>query len=554
MTLVPSPSLSPESLTASFIPPLLEPLLEHIPEGFKAQDSPPGTVSGAKGPDEEIEILQLALDAAKRRVSSLQQTLRLRRNHYALIHRLPIEIVSYIFQLAETARPTRSFPFNHQKNVPMNVSRVSKNWRNIALSTPRIWSHIDMADFSAARMFIERSKGAPLSISVVWESDICRLLLPHSRRWWQVKLRLRSDIRPAEFPSSLPALEALHITNNRGNKINGNDDTSRALKALISTDACPRLRELGFIGFFLFPALSSLSRLKKLSIRPAQLPPLLHSLIGVIRSCRHLEVLELSGILTLGSFDVSINLPLLRHVSFSDFAANYIMRRVLAGLTLRDRHAFLKLVANLGDEEDLASILPSSLANIPNILSTSHMQVRFNSNGCHLKGQTSQHNDLWEIRAMATGSDSSQRILSSIGTALPLPLESLSITSYTKSKWKSSTFAEMLDTYPALKELEFNDCHSKFIQTLARTPKSPLCPSLRKLILRGCSITEKNLLSLVKARTKGARPEARLERLEIINCPDLSDAAMATLGECLDVHLESGGGGTAITTESVLPR
>ncbi|TDL17510.1 hypothetical protein BD410DRAFT_729876, partial [Rickenella mellea] len=53
------------------------------------------------------------------------------------IHRLPPELVAHIFisSLPKIGRPNRNW-------APLNISSVCMSWRQIAISTPPLWSRI----------------------------------------------------------------------------------------------------------------------------------------------------------------------------------------------------------------------------------------------------------------------------------------------------------------------------------------------------------------------------------------------------------------------------
>ncbi|KDQ08651.1 hypothetical protein BOTBODRAFT_118404, partial [Botryobasidium botryosum FD-172 SS1] len=69
-------------------------------------------------------------------------TLRFRHNLITPIYRLPNEVLALIFQFAESSPYNSLQPL--ESRVPLNISAVSRVWREIALDTPQIWTTIDV--------------------------------------------------------------------------------------------------------------------------------------------------------------------------------------------------------------------------------------------------------------------------------------------------------------------------------------------------------------------------------------------------------------------------
>ncbi|PCH40076.1 hypothetical protein WOLCODRAFT_131199 [Wolfiporia cocos MD-104 SS10] len=98
------------------------------------------------------------------------------------------------------------------------VSRVCRHWREVALSTPALWTTIDFSGdspFERAREYLQRSKNAPLDISVditldfddepeeEEEDDLSKILpliMPHVGHWRAIELAV------SEYPLMHAAL------------------------------------------------------------------------------------------------------------------------------------------------------------------------------------------------------------------------------------------------------------------------------------------------------------------------------------------------------------
>ncbi|KAJ8515401.1 hypothetical protein ONZ45_g7177 [Pleurotus djamor] len=83
--------------------------------------------------------------------------LRTRRNTFAAISKLPNEIIAEIFIACRTLREI----FNH---TPSAIILVCTAWRDIALSTPQVWSHISFEDPNSISRSLVHSKKEPLTV------------------------------------------------------------------------------------------------------------------------------------------------------------------------------------------------------------------------------------------------------------------------------------------------------------------------------------------------------------------------------------------------------
>ncbi|KAF9040736.1 hypothetical protein BJ165DRAFT_1319049, partial [Panaeolus papilionaceus] len=147
---------------------------------------------------------------------------------------LPLEIQLEIF--AHCLPPSPRFDPNE---APLLIARVSRTWRAIVLSTPRLWSTFeveitgspgttvsayDLNIMSTMKLWLERSKNYPLSVRVSHipssrihdprSAELLSLLIPEVRRWRHVELVIpASNIRPlvTSLPLGFPALQSLTL-------------------------------------------------------------------------------------------------------------------------------------------------------------------------------------------------------------------------------------------------------------------------------------------------------------------------------------------------------
>ncbi|KAJ8454528.1 hypothetical protein ONZ45_g19270 [Pleurotus djamor] len=100
---------------------------------------------------------QCAIDKKIAKHMKIVCALRTRRNTLAAISKLPNEIIAEIFIACRTLREI----FNH---TPSAIILVCTAWRDIALSTPQVWSHISFEDPNSISRSLVHSKKEPLTV------------------------------------------------------------------------------------------------------------------------------------------------------------------------------------------------------------------------------------------------------------------------------------------------------------------------------------------------------------------------------------------------------
>ncbi|KAJ7280816.1 hypothetical protein C8J57DRAFT_1464215 [Mycena rebaudengoi] len=148
--------------------------------------------------DARIQTLEEALFAAKLERQDLQTHLDAYK--YPILT-LPTEITSEIFVNFLPAYP--ACPPAIGLSSPHILVQICRTWREIALSTPRLWRAIELRlptrsptkPLDLLRTWISRSKNCPLSISLqcsteLLEVDFIQAIIPHSERWEHIDLKL----------------------------------------------------------------------------------------------------------------------------------------------------------------------------------------------------------------------------------------------------------------------------------------------------------------------------------------------------------------------------
>ncbi|KAF5347536.1 hypothetical protein D9758_014504 [Tetrapyrgos nigripes] len=193
--------------------------------------------SDVKNYQSEIRKRHAEIVSFQNRISGLQRHMEACRSLLAPIRKLPLEVLTKVFIEFCAEETTMGKVFGCP---PLTLSHVSGGWRELALSTPQLWSTIDI-DFDHTKsrdsdeigwsqLVIEiliRSKKYSLTLSIhsgdtienLQDADIrlIQTLAAQSERWRDVTLELDADSLLDESLSvirgQLPMLESLTLKN-----------------------------------------------------------------------------------------------------------------------------------------------------------------------------------------------------------------------------------------------------------------------------------------------------------------------------------------------------
>jgi len=119
------------------------------------------TVTAFSKPD-AIKAAQADIDNEIRRLNDCICSLKSRKNSLCPVSRLPPEVLSEVFLvLAEQLQAQDRFKVDFKW---ISVAHVCHLWRNVALQHGRLWGKIDVTKPDRTRVFVDRSKGAPLAV------------------------------------------------------------------------------------------------------------------------------------------------------------------------------------------------------------------------------------------------------------------------------------------------------------------------------------------------------------------------------------------------------
>ncbi|KAJ8506902.1 hypothetical protein ONZ45_g10643 [Pleurotus djamor] len=136
------------------------------------------------------------------------------KNFCAVVSKLPHEILSLIFTVQTLEEDNCRDLLSHR------VSWVCRRWRDIALSTPRLWNTICIGSQEPwVKLLLERSKAAPLHILESGPSTrlppSLPIILTHSARIQRMHFPYEAKhfLEPI-FRGSFPSLKFLHVSAN----------------------------------------------------------------------------------------------------------------------------------------------------------------------------------------------------------------------------------------------------------------------------------------------------------------------------------------------------
>ncbi|KAI0041288.1 hypothetical protein FA95DRAFT_1599054 [Auriscalpium vulgare] len=135
----------------------------------------------------KFEIEKAAIARAEKELSDAYETalqdLRQHHNHILPVARIPPEILAAMFTYLSDSYVVDWSDTPYQPFFPrkwLAVTFVCQRWRRVALDHSRLWARIDLEDADLedaserAAVFLARSRGAPLSLSIFPDEELSR--------------------------------------------------------------------------------------------------------------------------------------------------------------------------------------------------------------------------------------------------------------------------------------------------------------------------------------------------------------------------------------------
>ncbi|KAF4572449.1 hypothetical protein AB1N83_012937 [Pleurotus pulmonarius] len=240
--------------------------------------------------DEEIA----AHEAAIRRLKS-------RRNTYSTIARLPPETLTAVFLSLKTAA---------SQNEAARVAWVCRQWRDVALASPRLWSFIDTARGEYALELLARSKSAPLRVTC--------LTTPSTERPEPIFEAIMKEVGHIQkLTICLPLSDILHFLRLNGaasapmlqflQVISTDEQPTTPLPPDILLREMPSLLHLGLSDIEIRSDLPPFPHLTYLTISVPSFPMTSSQLLHILRHSPKLERIVVYGVAANGFLDASIS-------------------------------------------------------------------------------------------------------------------------------------------------------------------------------------------------------------------------------------------------------
>ncbi|KDQ17530.1 hypothetical protein BOTBODRAFT_29710 [Botryobasidium botryosum FD-172 SS1] len=502
------------------------------------------------------------------------------------IYRLPSEIFGHVFELAYFASFEKE---GSAMEFVQSLSLVSKLWRGIVLSNPRLWSIIDIPNRLAVKACIAQSKDVPLRIRLL-SGHIPHFELTTSQKYRAAKeciallatcidrwLSLSHDNIHMEtlgllFADPAPNLETLQLDAESGpESVSG--DTITYIPDGFFHEKLPRLRRLRLLSCHLPLNPSNYANLIELGLSMITFDDSsVFPLLGILIACPSLELLRLHYVnftallseaesLALAKI-TPIAMPRLQELSIAYFDSPEF-RKFILGMIHPPCSLHLRVVNDTEPSDDLRSMLPLHTdleRTLQSLLDIEELAFTFGLEPFHV---TSEPIDAWHIQAVSRGgspdhppsplmtlrlfppgSGNSEglrlesRLFQNIGRDLHLPqLKTLKITHLDPEIMSAAVFAGVLDRLPSITLLELVSCSPVFVQTLAFTSDGHLCPSLETLRLQHSSIIGEDLLTVIESRAQAMDDvqHTSLRRLVLEDCCAIDQSTILKLGGPVEV-------------------
>ncbi|KAG8899349.1 hypothetical protein FRB99_006770 [Tulasnella sp. 403] len=147
--------------------------------------------------DKAVAILGDVSKCLPRSIEEKAIALRKRRNAMLTIHRIPIEIFTYIL---EVSVQTHENDWHHSDSYSdylcrlQQLARVSTFWLRTVLDTPKLWTVVFMGDSTeAVKLLLDKSGRSPLTLQYPGKASeglkIMEMVCAQAARWQSVQLR-----------------------------------------------------------------------------------------------------------------------------------------------------------------------------------------------------------------------------------------------------------------------------------------------------------------------------------------------------------------------------
>ncbi|KAG8930025.1 hypothetical protein FRC02_004758 [Tulasnella sp. 418] len=187
--------MKPTTIPDQAIADALRIILQHLRPSSMSEATPLGNTSALNHIDmlqfQDDKILEIALDVFTHRVKHRIAAIRRQRNFISYLYRLPNEILAHTLGMISHNYSSRT-DLRDVCHTVTEVTRVSSRLREVAVSTPQLWAHIDdRFEIPVIRGCLTWSKRWPLHIffygrregGIPREELLLQLVIQHAARW-----------------------------------------------------------------------------------------------------------------------------------------------------------------------------------------------------------------------------------------------------------------------------------------------------------------------------------------------------------------------------------
>ncbi|KAG8894793.1 hypothetical protein FRB99_000984 [Tulasnella sp. 403] len=459
--------------------------------------------------------------AASIQISSMNR----RANAYALIHRLPVELLVNIFAHTLFSVPPESY-FNRL----YDLMRVCWLWAEIIRERPFLWSFVHAsANWAVIQTALKRSQTAPLIVKFPYDltypswidrPECNEELCQHVCRWRKVDLYVTSwGGLLGESPwlqTPAPLLEVLKINVVRGG------DTGRTQGSVdLFKGSAPKLRKLCLYGFSVSWTSTIFASLKLLELTDLHVgAPTLTDFLNILRQCSQTLVDLVLERVVFQHDDQhfsrlrTVELPNLTYLTFKSLDPEHT-KLLFSSLHIPS----CRLYRLYGEVDDMTNSHPldgaqneDTITTFKSILNTAErVLIHLNSESsvgietkCE-KNSAAPHLDLVIEDAGPMG------VFVWLSALLDLPAVTAPITVkfYRGSYPQINQIGPVIGGIPGIRELNFKSVESNVILPVfallgrSATHEDKItwpCPQLQTIVLRGCTYTPASLLSMLRNR------------------------------------------------------
>ncbi|KAG6812401.1 hypothetical protein H0H92_003082 [Tricholoma furcatifolium] len=508
-----------------------------------------------------------------------------RRNELSVTYRIPPEVLAYIFSHAVGRRTDLS--------RIKRISHISSHWRDVAISTPSLWSTINVEDYPAKWIFemLHRSKNVPLSIlnatcvsketySILLQilaSDLHRIrhvMLgdPHQDLSYcmpDISLDERSTLFQSLCPHDISKLERLEMNAYSMIDFQESDDAQPALQLpeQVTMEAAS-LKHLLLSGYWmdwqLCPAFGRSLKTFSISCIPNHLRPSTAQLLSFLS---HLPLLETLSISSFGTPDEAssshgiemVHMKFLRHLKVSSRIPSNIVS-ILKYLTFpKETIVTVKIAPKINSlDKQITMTLQEMTRMADNLTNGSILELGLSDGKIQCWKARSNRSanssspleqpvielDFWKVMRPISSTSLRNTVLKSLCLDNLVRLE---VKYYRNDKW-----ALLLGSLPRLQELKIHSDEQAMITALSRrlnagqlesqpsTDSHLAFPALTKLTidswelacnLRIASRKKSVIQGLLDCINLRNAAHLCLERLELRRCTGATDSVLSALQE-----------------------